>query len=478
MIEPFDNLRVRFAPSPTGYLHIGGARTALFNWLIARKYGGKFVLRIEDTDELRSTEESLGGILKGMRWLGLHWDEGPEVGGPYAPYFQSERTEIYKRFARQLVESGNAYFDTVTPPPAPGEKTEPQVGGDKRAYDVESRNAPPEKQLEMFDAGAQYPLRIKCPRGEIGFSDIVRGDVKVNLHDVGDIVIIKRNGGPIYNYAVVVDDAHMKISLVLRGEDHISNTPKQLVIYSLLAIPPPKFAHVPLILGDDKKRLSKRHGATDVLEYKAQGYLPDAMLNFLALIGWNPGDDREIMSRDELVEAFSVGGIGASSGVYNQTKLDNFQGVHVRMTSVGDIARLLKAYPPAHYAADERKYHRVVELLHDRIVKFGEASELMHYFFDEPHFNEKSVGKHLVENPNKERFFSLILRNLEEADPFTAEQLEVRFRLLCELLKTGLGSLLQPVRVAVTGDVMSPGMFETLEVIGKPTAVARFKRFV
>ncbi len=477
-MDILDNLRVRFAPSPTGFLHIGGARTALFNWLLARRYGGKFILRIEDTDELRSTDESLGEILKGMRWLGLNWDEGPEVGGPHAPYFQSQRTALYRKYARQLIESGFAYFDTVTPPPAPGEKPVPQVNIDRRSYDLASRNAPPESQLELFDASAEFPLRIKCPHGEIGFHDMVRGDVQVNLDEIGDIVIIKRNGGPIYNYTVVCDDTDMQVTLVLRGEDHISNTPKQLVLYRLLGLAPPSFAHVPLILGEDKKRLSKRHGATDVLEYKEQGYMPDVMCNFLALIGWSPGDDREIMSRDELVSSFSLKGLGSSSGVYNQTKLDNFQGLHVRNTSVNDIARLVKPYVPSDYYADETQYLRVVGLLHDRIVKFSEAAELMHYFFEEPHYVEKSVKKHLEDNLEKATLFSVILRNLSEASPFTASVLEARFKLLSEVHNVGMGKLLQPIRVAVTGDVMSPGMFETLEVLGKKTAVERFARFV
>ncbi len=478
MFELPEKLRVRFAPSPTGYLHIGGARTALFNWLLARRYGGTFILRIEDTDELRSTEESTGGILDGLRWLGLAWDEGPEIGGPHAPYFQSQRTAIYKNYARKLIETGNAYFDRVTKPPSPGEKPAPQVGIDRRAYDAESRNAPPEFHMELFDSNAGFPLRIKCPQGEASFHDAVRGVVTVNLDDVGDIVILKANGGPVYNFTVVVDDSEMEISLVLRGEDHISNTPKQLVIYELLGLEHPAFAHVPLILGEDKKRLSKRHGATDVLEYKAMGYLPDAMINFLALIGWNPGDDREIMSRDELVAAFSMEGLGASSGVYNQTKLDNFQGVHVRATGVDDVARIAARYLPAEYAADSAYYHKVVALLHDRIVRFAECEELMHYFFGEPRYSEDSVKKFLTENPDRENLFPAILENLEAASPFTAAQLEPRFRLLSTAKKAGLAKLLQPLRVAITGDKMSPGMFETLELIGREKSIERFKRFV
>ncbi|MCD6119076.1 glutamate--tRNA ligase [bacterium] len=478
MFEHFDNLRVRFAPSPTGYLHIGGARTALFNWLLARRHGGKFILRIEDTDELRSTEEAVGGILEGLHWLGLNWDEGPDVGGPHEPYFQSRRREIYHKYARTLIESGNAYFDTLTPPPAPGQKPAPQVGIDRRAYDAESRNAPPDSQLELFEKGAEFPLRIKCPQGTVSFQDAVRGEVAVNLDDVGDIVILKRNGGPVYNFTVVVDDADMAINLVLRGEDHISNTPKQLVIYNLLDLTPPKFAHVPLILGSDKKRLSKRHGATDILEYKTQGYLRDVMINFLALIGWNPGDDREVMSRDELVSAFSIGGLGASSGVYNQSKLDNFQGVHVRIMGVEDLSRLMQDFLPKEYTADREKYLEVVELLHDRIVKFSEAEHLMHYFFGEPRYNEKMVKKFLTDNPNREELFPIILENVEEADPFTAGQLEARFRLVSKLKKVGLGKLLQPVRVAVTGDRMSPGMFETLEVLGKDISLKRLRRYM
>ncbi len=478
MFEVPENPRVRFAPSPTGFLHIGGARTALFNWLIAKHYGGKFILRIEDTDEMRSSLESTGGILDGLKWLGLDWDEGPEIGGPHEPYMQSQRTDLYLKYARRLVEAGNAYYDLKTEPPKPGEPPAPQVNVDRRAYDPESRAATPESQLELFDGGAPHPLRIKCPLGEAVFEDAVRGEVRVDLDEVGDIIILKRNRSPVYNFSVTMDDAEMGIDLVLRGEDHISNTPKQLVIYELLDLAPPGFAHVPLILGQDKKRLSKRHGATDVLEYRDLGYLPDALVNFLALIGWNPGDDTEIMGREELVQKFSIKGLGQSSGIYNQSKLENFQGIHVRLVSPDNIAKLLKSHLPAEYFRDEVRFLSVVRLLHDRIVRFSEAGELMHYFFEEPRYSEKAVKKFLKENPDGERLFPRVLDVLEGCEPFKPALLEERFRELSDEFGVGLGKLLQPVRVAVTGDKFSPGMFETLEVVGKKLSVERFKRFV
>src|SRR5215831_6163554 len=255
--------RVRFAPSPTGYLHVGGARTALFNWLFARRHGGRFILRIEDTDAQRSSWEMVAGIVDGLRWLGLDWDEGPDIGGPHAPYFQSQRLDMYQSRAQALVTEGKAYYD-------------------------------------------EDAVRFKVPPGQTRFDDLVHGPIAFDNEHIENFVILRSDGHPTYHLSVVVDDVDMEITHVVRGDDHVSNTPKQVLLYQAFGAKVPQFAHVPLILGPDKKRLSKRHGATSVMEYAGRGYTPEAMVNFLALLGWSPGDDREVLTRDELIELFAL----------------------------------------------------------------------------------------------------------------------------------------------------------------------------
>src|SRR5215471_2310329 len=273
--------RVRFAPSPTGYLHVGGARTALFNWLFARRHGGTFVLRIEDTDAQRSSWDMVAGIVDGLRWLGLDWDEGPDVGGPHAPYFQSQRLETYQSRAQALVEAGKAYQE-------------------------------------------EGAVRFKVPPGQTRFHDLVHGDISFENEHIEDFVILRSDRQPTYHLSVVVDDIEMAITHVVRGDDHVSNTPKQVLLYDAFAAPVPQFAHVPLIMGPDKKRLSKRHGATSVMEYPRLGYIAEGMVNFLALLGWSPGGDRELLSRDELIELFMLEGISGGNAVFNVEKLDWF----------------------------------------------------------------------------------------------------------------------------------------------------------
>ena len=299
--------RVRFAPSPTGYLHVGGARTALFNWLFARRHGGTFVLRIEDTDAERSSWEMVAGIVDGLRWLGLDWDEGPDVGGPHAPYFQSQRTDLYREHAQALVREGKAYQD-------------------------------------------EGAVRFKVPPGQTRFHDLVHGAIEFENEHIENFVILRSDGLPTYHLSVVVDDIDMAITHVVRGDDHISNTPKQVLLYQAFGKPAPEFAHVPLIMGPDKKRLSKRHGATSVTEYERLGYLPEAMVNFLALLGWSPGGDREVLSRDELKQLFTLEGISGGNAVFNAEKLDWFNQQHIGRLQGGDLLQRIEPAPPGYGA--------------------------------------------------------------------------------------------------------------------------------
>jgi glutamyl-tRNA synthetase len=321
--------RVRFAPSPTGYLHVGGARTALFNWLYARRTGGIFVLRIEDTDMERSSWEMVAGILDGMRWLGLDWDEGPEVGGPHGPYFQSERLDRYREAAARLVASGLAYYCYCNPDDITAKRAAAEAAGQSWSYDRACASLSDDEIAAREAAGAPRAIRFRMPDGTTAYDDAVHGKIEFDNAVIEDFVVLRSDRYPTYHLSVVVDDIEMGITDVVRGDDHISNTPKQVLLYEALGAPVPRFAHVPLILGPDKRRLSKRHGATSVMEYERQGFLPEAMFNFLALLGWSPGaGDREVFTREELVEAFSLDGISSSNAVFNPEKLEWFKPAH------------------------------------------------------------------------------------------------------------------------------------------------------
>src|SRR5262245_13373481 len=315
-------MRVRFAPSPTGHLHVGNARTALFNWLLARKTGGAFVLRIEDTDVERSTLEAEASILEDLRWLGLTWDEGPDVDGPHGPYRQSERKSLYQAHANRLLEDGQAYRCFCTPEQLDAERLAAVAAGRPVLYSGRCRDLAPADLAARLSSGGRFALRFRVPEGrEVHFDDVVRGNVRFNTEVIGDPVILRSDGTPAYNFAVVVDDALMEISHVIRGEDHISNTPRQLLLYDALGFSPPAFAHLALVMGPDHSPLSKRHGATSVAEFRAKGYLPEALVNYLALIGWSPGNDDEILPIDELARRFSLEGVGHSAGVFDGDRL-------------------------------------------------------------------------------------------------------------------------------------------------------------
>ena len=337
-----DVVRVRFAPSPTGYLHVGGARTALFNWLFARRHGGRFVLRIEDTDAERSSWDMVAGIVEGLRWLGLDWDEGPDVGGPHAPYFQSQRLEKYRAAAEGLLASGHA----------------------------------------VRDEGA---IRFNVPSGRTSFTDLVHGPIDFDNEHIEKFVILRSDGHPTYHLSVVVDDIDMEITHVVRGDDHVSNTPKQVLLYEALGRPVPMFAHVPLILGTDKKRLSKRHGATSVTEYQREGYLPEAMVNFLALLGWSPGDDREVLTRDELVAAFTLEGISGGNAVFNPEKLDWFNTQHIARMPAEEIARRIEPQlrEAGLWGGDVNQLHAVIDLVKPRLRKIADVVELAKPFLSD-----------------------------------------------------------------------------------------------
>ena len=472
--------RLRFAPSPTGYLHVGGARTALFNWLYVRRHGGVFVLRIEDTDIERSSADMVTGILDSLRWLGLTWDEGPEVGGPYGPYFQTARFDRHRAAANALIASGHAYYCYCRPEELKAKREAAEAAGQPGMYDRTCRGLSKDEIARREAAGQPRAVRFLVPDGATTFVDLVHGPITIEHANVEDFVILRSDGHPTYHLSVVVDDVEMKITHVVRGDDHISNTPKQVMLYQAMGAPLPAFAHVPLILGPDKKRLSKRHGATSVGEYETQGYLPEAMVNFLALLGWSPGGDREVFTRDELVAAFTLEGISGGDAVFGPDKLDWFNQQHLMRLPASEILRRLQ---PALEAADlwraslagpDRAWiERVIDLLKPRARKLNDLVEMLRPFLlDAVQRDAAAVSKYL-DVPDLAPHLAAWRDRVRDVTPFDAATLESALRTLAEARAIKPAALIHATRVAVTGQSVSPGIFEVLELMGRDRVVSR-----
>jgi glutamyl-tRNA synthetase len=474
-------IRVRFAPSPTGYLHVGGARTALFNWLLARRNGGAFVLRIEDTDVERSSAEMVEGILDGLRWLGLDWDEGPGTGGPFGPYFQSERVEDYRREAEQLVAAGAAYYCYCAPDELKAKREAAEKQGTAWRYDRTCLSLTSEQIAAHEREHRPRAIRVRVPDTSMTFDDVVHGPIEFDGSNIEDFIILRSDGHPTYHLTVVSDDVRMKITHVVRGDDHISNTPKQLLLYRAFGAPPPQFAHVPLILGPDKKRLSKRHGATSVMEYASKGYLPEAMVNFLALLGWSPGaGDREIFSRGELSAAFDLAGISGGDAVFNAEKLDWFNQQHIARLTPAELALRLKPsfeaaglWDPTFLTDRHAWFFAVLEQLKPRAKKLDDFLSVGAFFFsDRLESDEPAVAKHLrVDGMDAH------LRALEaawsELPSFDVAALEASLRALADERGVKAATLIHAVRVALTGRTASPGLFDVAALLGRERTRAR-----
>ncbi len=459
--------RVRFAPSPTGYLHVGGARTALFNWLFARRHGGTFVLRIEDTDAERSSDEMVTGILSSLRWLGLEWDEGPDIGGPHGPYFQSERLDRHREAAARLVASGHAYYCYCNPDDLAARREAAERAGGGWTYDRRCLSLPPDELERYAESGMPRAVRFRVPDGRTAFDDLVRGRIEVDHASIEDFVILRSNGSPTYQLSVVADDIDMAITDVVRGDDHISNTPKQILLYQALGAPVPRFAHVPLILGPDKKRLSKRHGATSVGEYETQGYLPEAMVNFLALLGWSPGGDREVLTRDELVALFALEDISGGNAVFNVEKLGWFNQQHIMRLTADEIRRRLQlsSLDPATLAA--------IDLVKPRAKKLADIPALLAPFTADTVVRDPAaVAKHLSA-PDLAEHLRAWRDELSTVEPFDPPTLEARLRELSASAGIKPGMLIHATRVAVTGQAVSPGIFEVLALVGRERVLRR-----
>jgi len=478
-------VRVRFAPSPTGELHVGGARTALFNWLFARHEGGTFILRIEDTDRTRSVEEFEASIMEDLCWLGLNWDEGPDVGGPFGPYRQSERVALYREEAERLLRAGRAYHCYCPPEELERERQEAARLGRPTRYSGRCRDLPPEELERREREGLPRVVRVTAPAaGETVVEDLIRGRVTFpNAQAMDDFVILKSDGLPTYNFACVVDDARMRITHVLRAEEHLSNTPRQLLLYELLGYPPPRFAHLPMILAPDRSKLSKRHGATAVREYRERGFLPEAVVNYLALLGWSPGGEEEFFSLEELSRVFSLDRVGKTASVYDVEKMAWFNGRYLRQADLRRLARL--AWPFFRRAGlvegdpDEERLRYVEEMLRlgrERIRTLGEAPDFFSYFFRPPEeYDPEGVKKHFS-HPSIGEWLGMLGERLKALSSFDPASVESAYRSLAAELGVPAAVLIHATRLAVTGRTVGPGLFELVSLLGREEALSRLER--
>jgi len=472
-------VRVRFAPSPTGYLHLGGARSALFNYLFAKKMGGQFLLRIEDTDRSRYNEQALQDLIRDLKWLGLDWDEGPGVGGPHGPYQQSERLPLYEKHAQLLIDSGAAYRCFCTTERLAEVRKTQEEQKQTPGYDRHCRDLPVEESNERAAAGDPFVVRFRAPtHGSMTVHDILRGDIEYQNHVLDDLVLMKTDGFPTYHMASVVDDHDMEITHVLRGEEWLPSTPRHVLLYKAFGWEPPLFCHMPVILSPTGKgKLSKRDGAVSVGDYRERGYMPEAMVNFLAFIGWSPGDEREKMPLPELIQAFNLEQITPKAAVFNETKLEWMNGQYMLAATVDDlvpeVTRLLvkSGYPTA--ATDVERVRTHVRLLKDRSKRLDELVDTGLYFWVDPlSYEEKAWAKHW--KPETMMHMMHLVGAVAGAD-WTAESLERIYREEAEALGVKFAALIHPTRLAVSGLSFGPGLFELLEALGPDVVIARMQ---
>jgi glutamyl-tRNA synthetase len=458
-------IRTRFAPSPTGYLHIGGARTALFNYLFARHHGGKFILRIEDTDRERSTHDAIDAILEAMKWLQLDYDEGP--------FYQTKRFPLYQEKLQQLLASGKAYPCVCTPQDLDAKRQVAQKEKRKSSYDGTCR--PTEGVIPRLPEGKPYTIRFRSLQlGTTVVNDVVKGNVVFDNRELDDLIIARTDGTPTYNFCVVVDDIEMNITHIIRGDDHLANTPRQIQLYRALGHTLPQFAHVPLILGTDKARLSKRHGATSVTAYRDMGYLPEAVVNYLVRLGWSHGDD-EIFSREELIEKFSLESIGKSAGVFNPEKFLWLNSHYIKSRPLGELATEIipfieaKGYP---VPRDMDWLEKMIATLKERAKTLAELVEQAHYYLsDDILINEKAAKRFLT--PEVKEPLNSLIQKLSDLADFSDSAVQHAFAEVLEQTGLSMGKIAQPVRVPLTGSTVSPGIHEVIAVLGKERTLKR-----
>ncbi len=475
-------VRVRYAPSPTGYPHVGNIRTALFNWLFARHHGGAFIVRIEDTDQNRIVEGALESILSSLRWLGLDWDEGPEVGGDYGPYFQSQRLELYNRYAQQLLKSGHAYKCYCSSERLGQMRREMAERKESvRSYDRHCRDLSFDEQAEFESQGIVPVIRFKVPlEGRTTFGDLIRGDITFENRELDDLVLLKSDGYPTYHLANIVDDHFMEITHVMRADEWLSSTPRHVLLYEAFGWHPPIFAHLPMILGPDKSKLSKRHGATAITDFQQHGYLPEAMMNFMALLGWSLDDKTELFTRDELIRDFSIERVGSTAAVFDHQKLHWMNGVYIRQMSTDDLLAYLKPVLEQQLPVSvprpisEDYLRQIIPLIQERINTLNEAASYADFFFlpDELQYEPSLL---IPKKMDVEATLEVFRESREKlaALEWNHESLEASLRMLAEEMGLKAGQVFSPLRVACTGRTASPGLFETMAVLGKETCLRR-----
>jgi len=471
-----NNIRVRIAPSPSGRLHIGTARAALFNWLFARHNGGKFLLRIEDTDKSRSSQEMVDAIFDSLKWLGIDWDE--------EPVFQSKRLDIYKKYVDRLLESGKAYRCWCKPEVLKQKQEEARKKKITSRYDRHCYNLPDGQKKRLRDSNEPFAVRIFIPEGKTSFKDLIVGETSRENSEIDDFIIARSDGRAVYNLAVVVDDYEMKISHVIRGNDHITNTFKQILIYKALVLETPQFAHIPLILGKDRSKMSKRDGAIGVTDYERMGYLKEALVNFIALMGWSPGDDREVMTLDEMISEFSLDRINPSNAAFDIEKLNWMNGEYIRACDNNKLADMIRPYLieaglTTHLWINSRWEWilKFVAVLKERCKLLTDFAEQGRYFFiDQFEYDEKGVGKHFKAEASQ--YLTKWLETLKIMDNFSVENLETTLRQIAEELKIKPAQIIHPTRLALTGVTKGPSLFELMELLGQQECIDRMGKAI
>lgn len=485
-----EQVRVRFPPSPTGYLHVGNVRSALFNWAFARHYGGRLVLRIEDTDMVRNTEEAVAYLIRSLRWLGIDWDEGPEVGGPHAPYRQSERLDIYTEIARRLHDAGRAYYCYCSQEELDERREAARAAGRTPGYDGHCRSLT-DSQVVRFRAEARVPvLRLRMPQQTIGFDDLVRGEISFQPEHVPDFVLVRGNGHPLYTLVNPVDDALMGITHVLRGEDLLSSTPRQIALYDALSAVgvgqgPPRFGHLPIVMGEGNRRLSKRDAGSGLDEYVARGFLPEGLLNYLALLGWSIAEDRDVFTMQEMVEAFDIRRVNPNPARFDPKKCEAINASHLRMLTVEDLAqRLVPVLQRAGLLGDEptvqqlRLLERATPLVHERMASLAEAVPMLGFLFvpDDEFVVDPDDAAKLLAGHGLD-----VVKGAHDAlatvPAWTTQAIEEALRAtLVDQMGLKARHAFGPVRVAVTGHRISPPLFESLELLGRDRSLNRLQR--
>ncbi|MEO0091765.1 MAG: glutamate--tRNA ligase [candidate division WOR-3 bacterium] len=464
-------IRVRIAPSPTGAVHVGLVRSALYNWLFARHHNGKFILRIEDTDVTRSTQESVQAIIEGFKWVGLDWDEGP--------YFQSQRLDIYRKYAQSLLTEGKAYYCYCNPEELEAERQKAWQRKIAWKYDRRCYNLDAETKAKYEKENRPKAIRFLVPSKPVIFQDLIHGAIKKEPQDIEDFIIMRADNTPTYNFAVVIDDAEMKISHIIRAVEHIANTPKQILLYEAFGFPIPNFAHLPLILGTDKKKLSKRHGALSLWEYKKAGYLPDALINFLALLGWSPGGDLEIMTREQMIKLFSLERVNKANAIFDIKKLEWMNSVYIKNMKNEDLYHALLPYLEEIniHPTDKKQFYRILDITKVRVRTLIELRDMISAFYTKDVRYDMSAVEKYITSKTKDYLKELCLR-FEKLEEFTAANLENELRKLAEELGLKAADLVHPCRVALTGKSVGPPLFETIELLGKNTVIERLNNII